>query len=139
MVKPAGKREQLKATLFKISVDNNKPARNKKAIRVPAANIDETDFEYLVSIAVPGCEKGSITVKIDHDILYASGSKSASNENYIHDLQEYDYSKWERAFLLPDDAIGLLTKARYKNGELQIIVPKGKKENTLLTLPIYVY
>ena len=139
MVFPAGKKEQLKATLFKTSEEKSPYARKIKASRVPAANVDETENEYQLTIAIPGCDKNSITVRIDNDILYISGSSQTSNENCIHDRCEYDYSKWERAFLIPDDAIGFLTKARYKNGELLITVPKGKKENTLLTLQIYVY
>jgi HSP20 family protein len=138
MVLPARRKNPVKATLFK-SKKGNSFTRIKRATRVPAANVDETAFEYLLSIAIPGCDKQSISIKVENEILIIKGSKPPVNENCIHDRCEYDYSKWERAFLLPDDGIGFLTKAVYKNGELLITVPKGKKENTILTLPIYVY
>lgn len=135
----SGKKNINKAAPFKADSGSTGLKRHKKAMMVPAVNVDENDNEYLLTIAAPGFDKQAFVVKVDKDIIKISAAREISNEDCIHDRCEYDYQRWERAFWLPDDADGLLTRARYYKGELMIVIPKGRKENTLFTLPIYVY
>jgi HSP20 family protein len=135
----SGRTKIVKAASFKAESGGAGLKRQKKAMMVPAVNVDENENEYLLTIAAPGFDKQAIVVKVENDIIKISAAREISNENCIHDRCEYDYRRWERAFWLPDDADSLLTRARYYKGELIIVIPKGRKENTLFTLPVYVY
>jgi HSP20 family protein len=113
--------------------------RHKKAMLVPAANVDETDNEYILTIASPGFKRENFQVLIEKNIISTAATKDIADENCIHDRCEYDYSRWKRDFLLPDDADALMTVARYKNGELIIRIPKGNKDILSGITNIYVY
>lgn len=111
----------------------------RKKVSVPAVNIDETDHEYILMLAAPGFSKEALQVKIEKNILSAEASKQPDNLDCIHDCCEYDYHHWKREFILPDDADGLMTRAKYLNGELIIRIPKGKTGDSPFIIPIYVY
>ena len=128
----------LKSTLFKSS-EESLINRRKKVMVVPAANVDETNNEYILTIASPGFKRENFEVLIEKNIITIAATKETSPENCIHDRCEYDYHRWKREFLLPDDAEALLTMARYKNGEIIIRIPKGKTDHLSGATHIYVY
>jgi HSP20 family protein len=113
--------------------------RRKRAMVVPAANVDENNNEYILTIASPGFKRENLQVMIEKDIITISAAKETSPENCTHDRCEYDYTRWNRAFSLPDDAIALLTRARYRDGELIIRIPRGKTDKLTGITTIYVY
>ena len=131
-------KRRLKTSPFKSS-EEGITDRRKKVMVVPAANVDETGNEYILTIAAPGFKRENFQVLIEKNIITIAATKENSREDCIHGRCEYDYNRWKRDFLLPDDADALLTMARYKNGELVIRIPKGKTENLPGTTPIYVY
>ena len=106
---------------------------------IPAANVDENDNEYILTIASPGFKRESFQVMIENDKITIAAAKEATGQTCIHDRCEYDFSHWKRTFTLPDDADALLTRARYKDGELIIRIPRGKKDKLSGITKIYVY
>ena len=118
--------------------DEGSKPRRKKTV-VPAVNIDETETEYILTLAAPGFARGALQVKIEKDILSIDAAKEVQNRQFIHDCCEYDFTNWKREFVLPDDADGLMTRAKYLNGELIIRIPRGKKGSSPFIIPIYVY
>jgi HSP20 family protein len=106
---------------------------------VPAANVDENGNEYILTIAAPGFKRENFQVLIEKKSITIAAAKENAQEDCIHGRCEYDYNRWKRDFLLPDDADALLTMARYKNGELVIRIPKGKTDQLSDATPIYVY
>jgi HSP20 family protein len=128
----------LRITQFRNS-EESMPNRRKRVMVTPAANVDETNNEYILTIASPGFKRENFQVIIEKDIITITASKETSMQSCIHDRCEYDYSHWKRAFSLPDDADALLTRARYKDGELIIRIPKGKSDNLSGITNIYVY
>ena len=127
-----------RTSLFK-SGDKNKVGGCKPAMLVPATNIDERATEYVLTMAAPGFDKEALQVNIEKDIISISASKDIQDNNCIHERCEYDYCRWRRVFVLPEDADALMTKARYKNGELIIRIPKGNTDHSQYTIPVYVY
>ncbi len=126
-----------KTSLFR-SGDENKTSR-KRAAHVPAANIDETASEYILTIAAPGFTKESFEIKIEDHCLSVAATRESETANCIHDRCEYDYRRWKRVFPLPENAAALMTRACYINGELIIIIPKGKNDLSIFTHSVYVY
>lgn len=126
-----------KISQFK-SCDENKTRRNRAA-HVPAANIDETASEYILTIAAPGFTKESFEIIIEGACLSIAASRESETANCIHDRCEYDYRRWKRVFPLPENADTLMMRAAYTNGELIIIIPKGKNDSSIFTHSVYVY
>lgn len=126
-----------KISLFK-SGEESKLRRNR-AVHVPAANIDETDSEYILTIAAPGFTKESFRINMEGNSLSVAASREPETAKCIHGRYEYDYRCWKRVFPLPENADALMTRARYENGELIIIIPKGKNDSSIFTHSVYVY
>jgi HSP20 family protein len=139
MVQGSTKSEHpLKTSAFRSS-DERITNRRKRTMLIPAANVDETSNEYIVTIASPGFKRENFQVMIEKDMITIIAAKKASEQICIHDRCEYDFTRWKRAFSLTDDADALLSRARYKDGELIIRIPKGRTDKLSGITNIYVY
>lgn len=94
--------------------------------RIPAANIVEMDNEYVVELAVPGLEKKDFKVDIDNNILEIKVEKEEESKEKKdrYTRREYNYEAFYRSFNLPDSVKADSIKAEYKNGLLQVHLPK---------------
>jgi HSP20 family protein len=128
----------LKTSLFKSS-EEGITGRRKRTMLIPAANVDETHNEYILTIASPGFKRENFQVMIENDMLTIMAAKKTPEQICIHDRCEYDYTRWKRVFSLPDDADALLARARYKEGELIIRIPRGGNNKLSGITNIYVY
>ncbi len=93
--------------------------------RVPAANISETDQEYLIEMALPGIDKKNIEIKHENGFLHISVNKQDeqnSEENF--NLKEFDYSGASRVFKTGNKVDSEKITAKYENGILQVILTK---------------
>ena len=111
----------------------------KETRHSPLVNIIEKDNNYFLTIAVPGFKREDLHIIIHKQILKISAVKLSSTSNCIIDRYEYDYTKWNRSFILPADADVILTMAKYNQGELLIIIPKGNTITVSDPLIIYIY
>lgn len=92
---------------------------------VPAANISETDQEYLIEMAMPGVDKKDIVIKHENGYLHISVNKhdeQNSEENY--NLKEFDYSGAARVFKTGSKVDSEKISARYENGILYVSLTK---------------
>ncbi len=97
---------------------------------VPSVNIKETKDSFNVEVAAPGFEKEDFNVELDHDILTISSEKKAESESKGEEQytrREYRYESFKRSFTLPETADGEKIKAEYKNGILNICIPKKEE------------
>ena len=117
---------------------NDKPyTRQKAAIPV---NISETDKEYILSLATPGSKRENFTIEIIGKNIIITVHQNHISPECIHERWEYDYENWKRVFRLPMDADAFFARAKYRDGELIIRIPKGLGDCFLKeTLTIYVY
>jgi HSP20 family protein len=95
---------------------------------VPAANIAETDKEWLVTMELPGMTDAEVDVRLNGTMLVVSGERKKEKESkdkHFHRL-ESTYGAFERRFELPpevrSDAEGV--KANFQKGLLEIRVAK---------------
>lgn len=112
----------------------------RRVLSAPAVNIDETDREYIFILAAPGFGRDSFLIELEQELLKISVVRLTRNTEPVHQLKEYDYSGWERVFLLPDDADALMTTAIYRNGELLIYIPRSDtavKEKEKFSIYVY--
>jgi len=96
---------------------------------VPAANVKETESEYVLELAIPGRKKEDFNVEIDNDILTIS-SEVKSEENKEDDgytRREFTFSSFKRVFSLPETISLDKINATYEDGILKFVLPKKEE------------
>ncbi len=97
---------------------------------LPSVNIKETKDGFEVKVAAPGFDKNDFKLELNHDVLTISSEKQAENETKEgeqYTRREYCYSSFKRSFVLPDSADAEKINAEYKNGILDITIPKKEE------------
>jgi len=96
----------------------------------PAVDLYEKDDHFVIKAELPGVDKKDIVVDLKDRVLTLSGERSYENEvkeeNYYR--RERSYGKFQRAFTLPADVDSDKIKAEFKDGLLQIEVPKPEEQ-----------
>jgi HSP20 family protein len=96
-------------------------------IWMPLADMWETKDDLYVTFEVPGVREKEISVSITGDVLTVKGErkwdKELKDENY-HRLERV-YGKFERAIPLPVPVQADRVKATYREGVLEIKLPKA--------------
>ncbi len=116
----------------------------KKSTWRPAVEIKQNDANYKIKVQLPGVPKDNIEVELDNDFMTITATieeekeeKQEHEKNERYHTSEFRYGKYQRtiSFDTPvkcDDA-----KAVYKNGVLNITIPKQEfmhKEPKKLTI-----
>jgi HSP20 family protein len=95
----------------------------------PSVDLSETEDSYEVKADIPGMKKEDIQVSYRENVLTLTGEKKkemkSSKDNY-HRL-ERSYGKFERSFWLPKEVNAEEIKARYRNGVLNVKIPKAEE------------
>jgi HSP20 family protein len=110
--------------------DNNWLSRWEKEF--PAVNIAENDKNYSLEVVAPGFRKEDFKLKVDDDVLTISAeSKTEHKENENgkekdYTRREYNYNSFTRSFQLPENVKDDSISAGYKDGILNIELPKSK-------------
>ena len=94
--------------------------------KIPAANIQEKDAEYVIELAAPGMEKKDFHVDVENGNLCISSEKKSETkeEDNGYTRKEFGYSSFSRSFALPDNVNEDKIKASYKDGILSLALPK---------------
>jgi HSP20 family protein len=112
--------------LFEQLVTPSTPQRRSAAL-VPAVDIEETSDAYLFRADVPGVDAKDVKVSVTGDTLTFRGERkrsSESSEGAVHRV-ERSYGVFERSFTLGVPVRTDAVKAAYKDGVLEIRVPKA--------------
>jgi HSP20 family protein len=98
----------------------------------PAVNISENDKNYSLEVVAPGFQKENFKLKVDDDVLTISAeSKLESKEEgkeKEYTRREYSYNSFTRSFRLPENVNDENISAAYKDGILNIELPKTSAE-----------
>ena len=96
----------------------------------PAVDLYEKDDHFVIKAELPGVDKKNIAIDLKDRVLTLSGERSYENEvkeeNYYR--RERSYGKFQRVFTLPADVDSDKIKAEFKDGLLQIEVPKPERQ-----------
>lgn len=96
----------------------------------PAVDLYEKDDHFMIKAELPGVNKDDIKIDLQDQLLTLSGERTYDNEikeeNYYR--RERSYGKFQRAFTLPADVDSDKIKAEFKDGLLQIEVPKPEEK-----------
>lgn len=102
---------------------NDVAGESRVAFR-PEANMKETKEAYTIMLAAPGLKKEAFDIRIVKDMLTVKAQAEQSWEGKIQ-RREFDFSKFQRSFRLPEDADMTAVSATYEDGILSIVLPKA--------------
>lgn len=102
---------------------------NLGSIRV---DVHETANEVIATCDIPGLEsKEDVDIQIENNMLRISGSINKTNEineDHIHRKERFT-GRFQRNVSLPSAVSDEGVKASYKNGVLEVRMPKMTKDN----------
>ncbi|MBC7390679.1 MAG: Hsp20/alpha crystallin family protein [Opitutaceae bacterium] len=98
----------------------------------PKVDVTETEKAFDVHVSLPGFRKEDIKVELDENRLTISGErkwekKEEDVKKKFHFL-ETDYGKFSRTFTLPGNVLTSNIQANYKDGILELNIPKEEKD-----------
>ncbi|MBE6107151.1 MAG: Hsp20/alpha crystallin family protein [Erysipelotrichaceae bacterium] len=97
------------------------------AVNAMKTDIIEKDGNFLLNIEMPGVKKEDITVSLEKGTLCVQASRNAAKEeqdasgNVIR--RERSTGTFTRSFYVGDEVSEQDIKAKFDNGELQLVIP----------------
>lgn len=92
----------------------------------PLSDLRDSGKEYIIEIDMPGVVEQNINIKTENKKISISANidkrKDENNTNYIY--KERFTRRFERSFILPNDADEDKIKTSYENGMLKVVIPK---------------
>ena len=93
----------------------------------PRVDITEDEKEYLIKAELPEVKKDEIKVRVADHTLSITGERKAEKEEKgkkYHRI-ERTYGSFERSFLLPEEADAAKITSEFKEGVLNVHLPKA--------------
>ncbi|MGE4232508.1 MAG: Hsp20/alpha crystallin family protein [Bacteriovoracia bacterium] len=107
----------------------NWPSRSfDNGIFYPTWDFDESENEYMLYLDLPGISKENISVECSENELVISGERK--HEEKRGKRSERYYGKFERRFILPTNVESEKLEADFKDGVLEICIPKTKQSKS---------
>ena len=98
----------------------------------PTLDVGASDKEYTISVELPGVDEKDVQLELINDTLKIKGDKKQQKEekekNYYR--MERSYGSFQRVLSLPEDADQDNIKAVYKNGIMNITIPRKAAPKT---------
>lgn len=108
-------------------------SRLEKHNLASSVNMNEYKKEYIIYVVAPGMLREDIRVYIENRELTISVARKEPLHCFLN------YAKRDEKFKLPIDADTMMIAAIYRNGELQIHIPKGSSYNYAIIKEVFVY
>ncbi|MEN2997685.1 MAG: Hsp20/alpha crystallin family protein [Brevinematia bacterium] len=100
----------------------------KEYVFAPVVDLYETDKDVVIKAEIPGVKKDDIEIVVKDNFVHLKAEKREEKEEKkenIHRLERF-YGRVERIIPLPVDVKSEEAKAEYKDGILEIRIPKEK-------------
>lgn len=101
----------------------------RTGVWAPAVDVKENADSFVVTAELPGMSKEDITVEVENSTLTIKGErrfeKKDEGENYH--FVERSYGSFYRSFGLPKNVSADGISAEYKDGVLQVTLPKAEE------------
>jgi HSP20 family protein len=95
----------------------------------PLVDITEDEKEYLIKAELPDMKKEDVRLTVENEVLAISGERKFEKEEKGRKYHRVEraYGSFVRSFSLPEDADGSKVSADFKDGMLQVHLPKSQK------------
>ncbi|MDQ3173081.1 MAG: Hsp20/alpha crystallin family protein [Acidobacteriota bacterium] len=91
----------------------------------PAADVYDHDGEYLIAVDLPGIDRSALEITIDDSRLAIKGTRAVETST---SRTERPTGRFLRTFSLPGSVDQKSIHAAYKDGVLEVRLPKRKEE-----------
>ena len=103
---------------------------------VPKVDVTQNDDSYKLEMDLPGRTEKDVNLELDHNVLTISSVKEEVKETEEKDskkdeknkqkwlIKERRTSSFTRRFTLPDDIDAEKVAASFKNGVLNVVIPR---------------
>lgn len=94
---------------------------------MPKVDVKTSDDDMVIYAELPGLDQANIDVEVTDGVLTIKGERNAQSEKEQEGwlIQERSYGLFERSLALPEGVDTEAIKADYKDGVLEIHVPKA--------------
>jgi HSP20 family protein len=110
-------------------LDQNFEAAAHDASWTPAVDIHEEDRQFIVHADLPGVKPGDIEITADKGVLSLRGARNfeQKSDDGHYSRVERVRGKFARSFTLPENVQTDAIKASFKDGVLELTIPKIAK------------
>ena len=112
--------------LFDDALTNDNWGDFSNLSKVPAAELTETDDALHLKLEVPGMEAKDIDIQVMADRVAIAGERKSEINDKTR--SEFRYGKFQRVIRLPVRIQNTNVTADYKDGILNLTLPKSKEE-----------
>ncbi len=113
------------ATERRARVDSETRDDTETAEWCPAADVYDHDGEYLIAVDLPGIDRSALEITIDNNRLAIKGTRAVETST---SRTERPTGRFLRTFSLPGSVDQKSIHAAYKDGVLEVRLPKRKEE-----------
>ncbi len=110
-----------------------KPSSMIESSWLPKIDVEENDRSIFIKAELPGINEKDINVTLDSDVLTIEGEKkfeqTDTSKDYCCIISERSYGSFSRTIRLPAYIKPDKISAVYKNGVLNIELPKDEKKD----------
>lgn len=98
----------------------------------PEVDLRETDQQFVLSAVVPGMTKDDINIDVTTDSVSISGERKTEEDKpgERYHVRQQSYGRFDLCYSLPSDVKPDEVKATYKNGILEVVMPKAEAKET---------
>jgi HSP20 family protein len=101
----------------------------EKDLWTPLADVVEDDDRYLVTMDLPGLKKEEVEIDFQDGFLNVKGERLFEEKEEKDNFRRLErrYGKFFRSFMLPVNVKEEMIEAKFKDGVLEIVVPKAEE------------
>ncbi|MFC4352594.1 Hsp20/alpha crystallin family protein [Fodinicurvata halophila] len=103
------------------------PALFRNGESWPRVELKDSDKELQVSAELPGLEEKDVELSLEQNALVIRGEKQHEEKDDERRFSEFHYGRFERRIPLDWEVNPDEVKAQFRNGVLEITVPKSEK------------
>ena len=113
------------------SVGEQTSEQNRVDFR-PNVNTRETEEAYHIEVELPGVKKENVDIQVDGNVLTISGERNVREEVKDEDYHKVEsrYGLFSRSFTLPEKVDVSNIEAEFKDGILEVAIPKLKVDTS---------
>ena len=96
----------------------------------PAADVSETDDEYIIKAELPEVRKEDVSITVQDGVLTLAGERrqeKRAEQERVHRIERF-YGSFARRFALPENADEQAIRAECRDGVIVIHIPKQRVE-----------
>lgn len=95
-------------------------------------DVVENKDSYMIKADLPGVKKEDLDVSMENGLLTVSAKRSSDEEhdNGKYHVHERSSGEFKRKFSIPESVKAEEIKAEFKNGVLELVIPKTEKEES---------